>query len=657
VRFDDSNLEQYLDAQKARKWRIPISMVTLLGTLRDAGPIGPGEVTSTRLRRDQLLRMKQEWEADGLGFEIVSHTRNNWTATPDTQTMADIDEQLRKDDIEALLGTEVRCFLQPGDATQLAWARKHRDLISNRLNAAGYHYAVGLSEDDGDLGGGQFSIATPQSVANMKIGVAAGGEMFKRSTGARPGLCQDPFALQGGYTIDLGSVVVSRGVKKVGGGEPDPDPISGSRGWILGENNTGAGADGDFAADWDKTWAFRYSSFLGFGLSFQVALHGENRTNETALTLTTSGNKVYPRHMDYNHVFATLRKLEDAGLIVLCTFYEWCQYLYSEPAPGFDYAFPGDYTIPHVAIGDLSQGHIVWPQGITAGCGGYNTFDNGGWAPLPADGDGDQLFDDVAGAELTAIMGPSVVGERGELGAIRLRPDESQASVTSANFTFAGLRPGFYRLRIPFYATSGNINVTNLALGAVRRLGRALSNADEATGLLAQREWEFSLQWANSDYRQLLLAPDAKWLSLDLPLHCPSDARPTLSAYLVHAAGLIGAGGTETFTIAVPGAKMGAAVRVTCAEVLQTGLQISGAVTDADEVTVTIHNTSAGGLTPPSSEYLAIVDDVRAATPPHPMDTLEAGRWSYTFKIAVGKDGLSEGVLGKVSLLYLGPDA
>lgn len=654
VRFDDSNLLQYYDAQIARKWRIPLSMVTLGDRLVDGGAAGPDVSPNAALKRSQLKALSQEFASDGLGFEVASHTRTNWGNTnPAALDMAGIDEELRKDDLEDLVGDAVKVFVQPGDAPARNWALKNRELVKERLNRAGYHYAIGLVDQMTADRGGTTAIIAPTVDGNFYDPMAAGNEAVKQSLGYRPGQILDPFDFVDQFTTDLGNCVVSRGVKAGGGGEPDPDPNSGSRGWILGEDNNGAGAEGSFSADWDRTWQYRYSRYLGSGLGFIVALHGEARTNAQAIALT-GGTQVYPRHMDINHIFWSLRALEDAGFIVLCTLSEWCAYYYADMAPGFEMLNKGDFSIPHVVIGDLSAGHYVEPHHMTIGCAGQNTFSRGIFGAGLTDGDGDQLFDDEAGATLAEIIGPEVVGELGEAGGVRLRSGAGNDVMPRVTMDFIGLPPGYYKLRIPVWKDSGNITVGENVQVAARYVRPTLTNINEATGLVDDLRLQAHLVGGSSDYQQLLSMPDDQWLALDIPIFCGAELEPTASGKVAHTAGSIAAGGTESFTVTVTDARPGAPCKVFTEEALQAGLVATAEITDLDEATVTITNYSAGALTPPAGDYLVICPLLTDQTMDRPAQHGPMGQWLHTYRIDIGKDGLSEGKIGKCSLRYLG---
>jgi hypothetical protein len=653
VRFDDSNLLHYYDAQIARKHRIPLSMVTLAGRLADGGVAGPDASPNAAMKKSQLRALAAEFARDGLGFEVASHTRDNWATVPDDMTMAEIDEQLRRDDLEDLVGDAVKVFVQPGDATQSNWAYKHRELVKERLDRLGYHYAIGLCETMTASRGGSLATIAATVDGTLYNPLGAGNEAIKQNNGYRPGQILDPYDFADTFTTDLGNTVVSRGVKAGGGGEPDPDPLSGSRGWILGEDNNGAGAEGSFSADWDKTWQYRYSRYLGSGLGFIVALHGEARTNAQAIGLST-GTAVVPRHMDYNHMFATLRAMEDAGFIVLCTLSEWCAYYYAEMAPGFELLNRGDFAIPHVEIGDLSAGHYVEPHHMTVGTAGQPSFNDGVFGAL-VDGDGDQLFDDEAGATLAEIIGPNVVGERGEAGGVLLRAGAGNDVNVGVTLDFCGLPPGYYRLRIPIWCESGNITIGENVQVAARYIVPAIDNFNEATGLARARELQAHVVFGSSDYKQLLLAPDEQWLSLDIPIFCGAELEPTASNKAAHTAGSIAGGGTETFTMTVTGARPGAPCRVFTEETLQAGLVATAEITDLNEATVTITNYTAGALTPPAGDYLVVCPLGTDQVQDRPANYGPAGPWLHSYRIDIGKDGVSLGKIGKCSLRYLAP--
>jgi hypothetical protein len=654
VRFDDSNLLHYYDAQIARKWRIPLSMVTLAGRLADGGVAGPDVSPNAAMKKSQLRALAAEFASDGLGFEVASHTRDNWAATPDDMTMADIDEQLRTDDLEELVGQAVKVFVQPGNPTQSQWAYKHRELIKERLDRAGYHYAIGLCETMTNARGGTLATISATVDGWLYDPLSAGTEAIKQPNGYRPGQILDPYDFCDSFTADLGNMVVSRGVKAGGGGEPDPDPNSGSRGWICGEDNNGAGAEGSFSLDWDKTWQYKYSRYLGQGLGFIVALHGEARTNALTIGTLSTGSAVVPRHMDYNHVFWSLRALEDAGFIVLCTLSEWCDYYFSDLARGFEMLNKGDFAIPHVVIGDLSAGHYVEPHHMTIGCAGQNSFNDGVFGAL-VDGDGDQLFDDEAGATLAEIIGPEVVGERGEAGGVRLRAGAGNDINTKVTLDFLGLPPGFYRLRIPLYKTAGNFTIGENVQVAARYISPALENYNEATGLDDARELQAHVVGGSSDYQQLLAAPNDQWLALEIPILCRADLEPTASGRQAHTAGSIGAGGTETFTVTVTGARPGSPCKVFTEKALQDGIVATAEITDLDEATVTITNYTAGALTPPAGDYFVVCPLNTDQTLDRPANFSAVGPWLHSYRINIKKDGLSEAKIGKCSLRYIGP--
>lgn len=68
----------------------------------------------------------------------------------------------------------------------------------------------------------------------------------------------------------------------------------------------------------------------------------------------------------------------------------------------------------------------------------------------------------------------------------------------------------------------------------------------------------------------------------------------------------VGAGATGTSTITVPGAQIGMEVSVV-AQAALGNLGLTAEVSAANTVTLKFHNVTAGSLTPPSTNYTAVV--------------------------------------------------
>jgi hypothetical protein len=71
--------------------------------------------------------------------------------------------------------------------------------------------------------------------------------------------------------------------------------------------------------------------------------------------------------------------------------------------------------------------------------------------------------------------------------------------------------------------------------------------------------------------------------------------------------GAIAGGASATTTVSVPGCKLGDMAVASYSAALQAGLTISAHVSAADTVTVVIHNTTAGSLTPTAASTVRVI--------------------------------------------------
>lgn len=533
MRWDDGSFHQLEDARWALHYGLPHGFCVNWETLRDGGSLDRDELdVSVRFTKEQLRQHLTRAKRAGVAVDVIHHTRTNWAkygpGNWDSYTWADILEELRKDDMEAYLGVPVDVFLEPGGDV-VPWAWSNKEWIKDALDRLGFRYAFGLEMSTPSLGNGVdgHGFGLNEVTYGLYGTMAPDGNKYQVPSGHRPGSIRDPLGFVGGWTFDLGSTVIPRGVWS--GSEVLPDPNSGAPGWLLGRDNGRGAVDGSPTADWNRTLQFKLNQWMATGLSFVLGLHGSKRTEEDSPVVLSDGSFLRPGHFSTRHLCWLLRALQDAGFLKVVTFPEWCEYVLGRYANGVELTNPRrDFACPLHVVGDLSGGHLVYPAQLTNEQIGQSTFPGSLFYTPPADADADQLYNDVA--PLDSVIGPAVVGSRGFPGGCLLRANAYGNTVGSGvRFGWVKLPPGKYRFLVDL-EDAGTAGKLRLTTGAV---GQRYLNTPQAILESTDGEDKGRVQWAPLFYSQervqMTLGEDAVEL-LQLEVTLPEDPTPYLGA-------------------------------------------------------------------------------------------------------------------------------
>jgi len=652
VRLDDGSIDQVSDLKWFRHYRIPCTMVLNFNSLRTSGEAHPSKVAYTnRMLRTQVRDAVRQHKALGIPIEAAQHSNSNWTGYGDAMTYQEILDEVDPTEMMAYLDVECPTYVQPGDAGVNDWCKANREQIVKALREHGIQYAFGLvpASADRTLGANGIVNATTEALNLMWATENSDGVVFQNGFGQRPGLCNDPHAFGDAYTIDLGSVVVTRGDRT------DPtavDPLSGAEPWHLGLDNGLGSADGDFDADVDRTWTWRYMRMLAMGLSGMVAMHGERRTNDQNVTLTTSGTKKYPDHFSVRHVLATLRALEDAGFIKLCLGSELGQHLYSDYAPGTELLQNPQTKIPHREINDMAVGDLPYPAGMTSAIAGQNARTLGSTIFIR------HTADDANGIITTPTpvadsLGPGVTGVRGKTGGWGMRTGVSNDQYLETYMGFCGLPHGHYRLVFDLNHEDGALRLAKMMAVGERYALDVHDFLNLQTGVQGH-VYQNQTPFAHFDGVQSN-PQDGKPGTFEFPFYLPKEALAELTGKVASwAMGTLANGASDTQVVAVTGASSGLGQSIICRyEEDLKGCTISGEITGEDEVTVTVTNNTGAGQTITTGDlYVAV------PLPAHGYNRAERltalGPWVYQAQFRFAKDGTSEALFSDVRLYYDG---
>jgi hypothetical protein len=476
----------------------------------------------------------------------------------------------------------------------------------------------------------------------------------------RPGILMDPFAIMDAFTMDIGVHAVTRGTRAATfAAKPGVDPLSKVPGWLLGADNEGNGIAGNPATnDFAKTLIHRIMRKLCQNTWFCMAMHGEQRTVDTGITLSTgvlSGERIWSAR----HVAKTLRRLEDKGHIRLLSVEEWCAELWSDYAVGTDLIANPSFSIPTEDLGARDHApEMLVPRGMTAQLLGNSspTFAMHGIKGTMTQTPRFEWVGTASQEPIRKFLGRDCLRTvRGYPGGMILRPVEDRNATTGFAFQIAAVPAGIYRFELEVSAENASDKVTLsdfylLGLRVNVNSRAELSANDTSDGISIP---EFCLLEFNDEYLQSVPIADHGRPSRII-LHFdadPSRCRPQLfgatttnrdvpsiaggASYLF---ALWGATGLET-QLAIPGATRGAPCRVFSKQAIPAGVSLVGTVVEDGLVEVTIYNDSAVAWNPSNSTWFVHVDDVQKIDEVHPFAGRSPSTWAFSLGVTLSKDG------------------
>jgi hypothetical protein len=660
VRFDDNRGTQRKDVIEFLDRGIPVTLAVNPSTIGSAN----------RLTFADIRFLIGYAQRKGTELAVMHHSATNWTAKRGAATGGDpvgseftfadhnfdeydraaIVEELDPTLLEQELGVPVTGYITPGTSFALQFTRHRADLIRDVLHDLGFDYALGLVPFN-SFGARDYgrTASVFRNTTNW-LTEPTDNANFARSVALRPGAFESPFWLPDEWTIDLGTYVVPRGVAN-GSDAPLPDPNSGAAGWLLGEDNNGDGVEGAAQTDIARTVQYHIARLLGSGSWACLALHSEADSNATSVALST-GTQAYPNSYSLRHLAWLLDALRTAGFVRLGTVDEWAGELYGEFAEGVDLIANPTVAAPLEEVGDVGTGELAIPAGLAPTLDFASVYDvssvpSGGNIVVNASG---QLETAANSVRLYGtVFGPGVATPRGLRGGFKLRPDEDSASAQSLELRWTGLPPGLYELGFHAEQDGTTWRIAEQGSIATRRWHENNANllTDEAEVVSSEVDFyvprssvQFGFIDAHDGYRaQNVTAGQDKHPRYFLDF-APERVIPAIDQTLTTDVASIADGASATFTVDVPGAELGARVRVHRRDGLPTNVTANGVVTAAGVVTVTVSNESGGAVDLSSELYRVYVEDLRQSVPISTASPMT--RWSFSTFFNFQKDGLTE---------------
>ncbi len=675
IRMDDGTRGEYEDAIEFLKLGIPVTLAVNFDNLKDTGPINPYPSTTpsiglnSRMSKAQIRELIRIAKDHGTELELAQHSNTNWSGFTQAKTYEEIRAELSTTNIVDEFDQPVRVYVQPGGTIRDTYVGKELGSINQALRDEGLQFAIGLFDTPAGSDRQDINMAAPLGMLSSAMDHnsptdSTGG--FQNTTGMRPGILDDPYVFPDAATVDIGTLVLPRGVEN-GSNPPLPDLNSGAIGWLLGEDNTGAGTCGAAAGDWDKTIQFRIFGALAGNMSLQLAFHGEKRSNDTVYTsLSTgqgAGGEKLPNSMSARHMASLIKRLWLAGHIIPVTLFDWCSYIYSDYADGVDLIGNDNLGIPMFDADERidALGDMPWPRGMGMPHVGQNSF------PPTASGNIHNSMAAPTGMryasplDVKAIIGADVAGIRGRAGGMILRANDD-ADYGTLNFRSPYLAPGRYRFRFDASNyTTGAFRFSELSVYGTRLY--RLTEQNLATQGDYQAEALYLPVFADGgQFKQLnVLDQPAGLMHFELYFDCPRDGDPWVTKRISVDSGSIADGATAVVgggphTITHPDLQPGNEIRCWTDEALPDGVWITGEITERNGTTnqavlvVTIHNESGSAFDPGSVAHSVWckLDRLR-----RPMLSSPMGPWIYQLTAQVAKDTATAATLGNFHLDYL----
>lgn len=409
ITFDDGRDGQWDDGLVKHFLRqgIPITLAINRDLVN-----GVGRLTWNQIRRLQTFAAEQ-----GTPLEIANHSANNWgTHVPSEMTWTDIVDELDNSTFTDSLGVTPTYYATPG--AQLAWQRRHINMIRGVLDSLGYKYAeLAFSEAD-TTGLLQWQQRLPNIDGNANP--AHGPRNW-----AWPGMVNDPLYLPATSTFDLGVHVTEVTSGTSGGTE-----------WLI-RDQTG----GDPDASWEKPIWYAFSAAIGHGASMRFSLHDSVDTDASNIDIG-NGSEAKPGHFNFYHLAWVCKQLQDAGIVQFTTASGWAEHILSEYAPGTDLIGNLDMSIAQFAVGDTAGVQYAWMDGM--GSIGYGS---GSWG-VTASYWTHRTYDGFTGARFDVnndapgvVDGLAIEGPFGRDGGATMN-----ASMNRFRIVRSMLPPGRYRL-------------------------------------------------------------------------------------------------------------------------------------------------------------------------------------------------------------------
>lgn len=623
IRYDDGSLDQLEDVPKFLERGIPVSLALNWGTLRDeGGRFGPVIGPTTRLTKQQIRHLQSVARDNGTELELCQHSNFNWSKFFDgsnhnfgSYTWDEIVPEVDPSEMEDYFGQKVKVYVQPGDPEPNDFVRSIRELVIEALREVGIDYAIGLeprvqAEDFGDPD--TFRGAPVHGYWNSQTLVDLG---LNQPTliQARPGFipfctAPDPYRIPGQWTADLSGLVITRGTRTAGA--PGPDPKSGAPGWILGENNNGAGVEGNPKTDAEKEIRWLIYQALGFGQNIGIALHGMGRTDASDIALST-GTGPLPGHFSAQHLADLIARLAAAGHLIPTTASGLCRVAYADWAENVDVFGNPSMAVPQQDIDDLGDGvpEYAAPRGVCAILlNGRNEWSEHASIFADCEEGADYKFGPL---DMRDVVGAAVAGPRGAPGGMILSAN-SDGNYTSAAMGRLDLPPGMYELSFIAHDYLPNQDILlddTYAIGVRHCVQTTKYAADSSNSGKPQ-----TIQTAyavSSDKQEFIEVNDTLGLSVvRLPIHLPSDPDPVVTGRFVHSdqsvangSSLVLGGGAQQIN-GHRRVSRNSRVSVRVNEPLASGVTVAAEITDIVasggdelvEVTVTLYNESGSSF-------------------------------------------------------------
>lgn len=657
VRFDDGWKELGNDVREFLRRGIPCSLAINSALVGD----------SLRLSWADLRALIGFAIEHGTTLSILQHGATNWSRHGsganyadfhfELYTRDDVLAELDPSEIERELGVKVSGYVQPGDTHPNRFCTVQRELLISCLRELGYEFAIGLTKQPGASGtlGESGSVWRNSQLFPTYPFEDVGS--FHQSSEFKPGVYCDPFLIADQSTMDLGNYVIPRGIAN-GASAPLPDINSGADGWLLGEDNNGAGAEGDPDADLGSTLQYKMACLLGIGAWQCWAMHGEKRTNTASVALST-GTKAYPRCWSARHVAWLFAALRSKSHVRLLTAREWVSEAIGGFADGAELIANPECNVPLFDIGENSIGDCVLPRGMCGRGFGYIARDAGANFIKGGTEYADGVLQTAANDEriLGQFIGEDVlrVPREGYRGGFILRPTEDTAAQSQAFFMFPHLDAGIYRFVIECAGGAAGSATTFDSVGVVGTRARILTRSfieDAAESIPNAAELEIC-SLAGSEVYDQNQAPEGDSalgrivLCFDLD---PRKCRPQLFGRVTADPGSIADGASWTSAdIAIAGALRGAKGFARASKSVPEGVTLAVNVTSGGVATITAYNDSGAAWAPGSTEWAAYIDDEARQYHP-PQEAGVAGPWHFTLGFLVSKDGTSEQRFGEPRL-------
>lgn len=639
VRYDDNTAVQIPNLLEwiRRGWSPAVSCNW--SNLREGGPTIDSANVNARMRKADLRFLADEARANGCELIPLQHSNTNWlNATSMTwqQILAELDPR----PIEDFFGRKVRVYVQPGDAASQAFVFPRRSLIIEALQYWGIEFAIGLQlTASGAVVSGQTvsgltqvlqaGLVNSATVIDDPTHVANGFQNM--AAAVRPGVITDPYLIPEPWTVDLGGYVVVRGAKS--GSTLLPDPHSGATPWMIGEDNNGLGLEGASpVTNFSRILQMQILMRLGMGLWTGLAMHGDDRTNDTVVSNLSAnrgsaGNpQKLPGHFSSKHLADFCDRLRKKGHCRALNVEEFCEEIVSGFAEGTDLVANPGFAVPQFDIDELQVGlpHMVYPRGASYIGAGQNSQSEISSFPqrLPA-ADASGRF--VSPVPIEEVVGSGVAGYRGSEGGLILMP-ENQGAYSTVKLGQVMLAPGLYRCRLVGHDyVSGNLQIGPLSVIGVRLRYRTAASI----GGNSVAEPEFTVVQTSGKY-QVHNVPGGGEMYVEMYFELPREAEPVATGQITAAVGPVNAGATAVIGVVnVPNAQPGDQAWAILRDVaLPAGVGILAEVTAPGKVTLTLVNDSASSFTQASDQWTAFVATKRVDNNVTDVSG-PAGQWVY----------------------------